>query len=151
LLAGSTYSWEIDNAAGAAGTNWDLLNVTGELNLSTLTTANGGKLNLVLQSLSGFTLADSANKSYVFATAASINGSAFDGNGFVTDYFNINTTAFNGGVLPNNYFKVEVGTTGSGLSALRTLSLVTIPEPSAPALMGLGLAALIAVRSIRRR
>jgi len=157
LLAGSTYNWEINNAAvspGAAGTNWDLLNVTNELNLSTLTTSN--KLNLVLQSLdstglvttslSGFTI-DTAY-SWVFAQTGSINNAAFTVGADVTDYFNISTTAFNGDVLPANYFKVEVGIDASNL---RTLNLMAIPEPSTGSLMMFGLGGLVMARLLRRK
>jgi autotransporter-associated beta strand protein len=157
LLAGSTYNWEIKNAAGgpsAAGTNWDLLNVTDELNLSTLNTTSN-KLNLVLKSLdsdgllttslSGFTI-DTAY-SWVFAQAGSINNSAFTVGADVTDYFYIDTTAFNNDVLPDNYFKVEVGTSGD----LRTLNLMAIPEPSTGSMLGLGLAGLVVTRLLRRK
>jgi hypothetical protein len=158
LLAGSTYNWEINNAAGApsaAGTNWDLLNVTGALNLSTLDTSN--KLDLVLKSLgsdglgttslSGFTI-DTAY-SWVFAQAGSINNVNFTVGADVTDYFNINTTAFNGGAQLASYFKVEVGETTVSGSTLKTLQLMTIPEPSSASLMALAGTALLVLR--RRR
>ena len=159
LLAGSTYNWEINSAASSAsaGTNWDLLNVTTVLDLSSLSTASAGKLNLVLKSLdsaglgttslSGFTI-DTAY-SWVFAQAGSINNSAFTVGADVTDYFNIVTTAFNNDVLPASYFKVEVGT--DSVSNLRTLSLTTIPEPSTGSMLGLGLAGLVVTRLLRRK
>jgi fibronectin-binding autotransporter adhesin len=162
LLAGSTYNWEIQNAAGgpsAAGTNWDLLNVTDVLNLSTLTTLSGGQLNLVLKSLdsdglgttslSGFTI-DTAY-SWVFAQAGSIDNANFTVGADVTDYFNINTTAFNNDALPASYFKVEVGETTVGGSTLKTLQLMSIPEPSTGSMFGLGLAGLVVTRLLRRK
>jgi autotransporter-associated beta strand protein len=163
LLAGSTYNWEINNAAvtpGAAGRNWDLLNVTNELNLSTLTTLSGGQLNLVLKSLdfaglgttslSGFTI-DTAY-SWVFAQAGSINNANFTLGADVTDYFNINTTAFNNDALPAGYFKVQVGETiTEGGSTLKTLQLMTIPEPSTGSMLGLGFAGLVVSRLLRRK
>ena len=158
LLAGSTYNWEIQNAAGgpsAAGTNWDLLNVTNELNLSTLTTSN--RLNLVLKSLDSAGLAtisllnfsSGTNYSWVFAQAGSINNANFTVGADVTDYFNIDTTAFNGGAQLASYFKVEVGS--DSVSNLRTLSLTTIPEPSTGSMFGLGLAGLVVTRLLRRK
>jgi len=158
LLAGSTYDWEIKNAAGGpsqAGTNWDLLNVTNELNLSTLTTSN--RLNLVLKSLDSAGLAtisllnfsSGTNYSWVFAQAGSINNAAFTVGADVTDYFDINTTAFNGGAQLASYFKVEVGS--DSVSNLRTLSLTTIPEPSTGSMFGLGLAGLVVTRLLRRK
>jgi len=158
LLAGSTYDWEIKNAAGGpsqAGTNWDLLNVTNELNLSTLTTSN--RLNLVLKSLDSAGLAtisllnfsSGTNYSWVFAQAGSINNAAFTVGADVTDYFDINTTAFNGGAQLASYFKVEVGS--DSVSNLRTLSLTTIPEPSTGSMFGLGFAGLVVTRLLRRK
>jgi autotransporter-associated beta strand protein len=156
LLAGSTYNWEINNAAvtpGAAGRNWDLLNVADVLNLSTLTTSN--RLNLVLSSLDSSGLGTNnllnftidTDYSWVFAQAGSINNAAFTDGADVTDYFNINTTAFNNDVLPANYFKVEVGTSGD----LKTLSLMAIPEPSTGSMLGLGFAGLVVTRLLRRK
>ena len=158
LLAGSTYNWEINNAAGApsaAGTNWDLLNVTGALNLSTLDTSN--KLDLVLKSLNSSGLATTSllnfstgtDYSWVFAQAGSIDNAAFTVGADVTDYFNINTTAFNGGAQLASYFKVEVGETTVSGSTLKTLQLMTIPEPSSASLMALAGTALLVLR--RRR
>jgi len=158
LLAGSTYNWEIQNAAGgasAAGTNWDLLNVTNELNLSTLTTSN--RLNLVLKSLDSAGLAtisllnfsSGTNYSWIFAQAGSITNANFTVGADVTDYFNIDTTAFNGGAQLASYFKVEVGS--DSVSNLRTLSLTTIPEPSTGSMFGLGLAGLVVTRLLRRK
>ena len=160
LLAGSTYNWEIKNADGgpsAAGTNWDLLNITDVLNLSTLATDN--RLNLVLKSLesSGLAAGNLSNftvgtdYSWVFAQAGSINNAAFTNGADVTDYFNIDTTAFNGGAQLPSYFKVEVGTIVSGSSTLQTLNLMTIPEPSTGSMLGLGFAGLVVTRLLRRK
>ena len=163
LLAGSTYDWEIKNAAGGpsqAGTNWDLLNVNTVLDLSALTTATGGKLNLVLKSLesSGLAAGNLSNftvdtaYSWVFAQAGSIDNAAFTVGADVTNYFDINTTAFNGGAQLPSYFKVQVGEiTGSGSSTLKTLNLMTIPEPSTGSMLGFGLAGLVATRLLRRK
>jgi hypothetical protein len=160
LLAGSTYNWEINNAAGApgaAGTNWDLLNVSGALNLSTLDPSN--KLNLVLKSLDSSGLATTSllnfssgtDYSWVFAQAGSISNAAFTVGADVTDYFIINTTAFNGGAQLASYFKVEVGETTVSGSTLKTLQLMTIPEPSTGALLGFGLGGLVLTRLLRRK
>jgi len=161
LLAGSTYNWEIKNAAGApgaAGTNWDLLNVSGALNLSTLDSSN--KLNLVLKSLDSSGLATTSllnfssgtDYSWVFAQAGSIVNTAFTVGADVTDYFTINTTAFNNDALPAGYFKVQVGETiTEGGSTLKTLQLMTIPEPSTGALLGFGLGGLVLTRLLRRK
>ena len=143
--AGSTYNWEINNATGVAGTNWDVFSVTGALDLSAL---SSGQMNLVLQSLSIANYSTSTSYSWVIAKATSFTGIA-GGVQDLTNLFNINADAFNGGSvgnLPNGGFQVVTGTDGG----LRTLNLMAIPEPSAFSLMGIGLASLILLRSFRR-
>ena len=142
--AGSTYNWEINDADGVAGTNWDLFSVTGALDLSAL--SSSAKMNLVLESLS--TVANfsaTTPDSWVFAQAGSLVGTAFTAGADVTDLFNINATAFNGGTGPANGWKVEVGSTGT------TLNLMAIPEPSSASMLGLGLAGLVVTRLLRRK
>ena len=148
--AGSTYNWEtltIPSLGKVAGTDWDLFSVTGALNLSAL--SSGDKMNLVLNSLSLAGFNASSPYSWVFAQAGSFIGTGLTDGTNVTDLFNITATAFNGGNLPTNGFKVEVGTDSA--SSLRTLSLVTIPEPSTGSMLGLGLAGLVVTRLLRRK
>ncbi len=139
--AGSTYSWEIDSNASsaAAGTNWDLFSVTGVLDLSALN--SNAKMNLVLNSLSGFDLTSSTRREWVIAKAGSFTGNIAD-NANLTDLFNIDTANFNGG------FQVVAGTDAN----LRTLNLMAvIPEPSTGALLGFGLGGLVLTRLLRRK
>jgi autotransporter-associated beta strand protein len=143
--AGSTYNWEIDNATGTAGTNWDVFAVTGALTLSDL--SSSAKMNLVLESLSIANYSTSAPFSWTIARAGSLIGDGLTDGADVTALFNINATAFNGGNLPTNGFKVEVGTSGS----LRTLNLMAIPEPSTGSLMIFGLGGLVLTRLLRRK
>jgi autotransporter-associated beta strand protein len=145
--AGSTYNWEIDNATGVAGTNWDLFSVTGALDMSAL--SSGSKMNLVLESLSLANYSTSTPFSWTIAQAGSFTGTGFADGTNVTDLFNINATAFNSGNLPTNGFKVEVGTSGS----LRTLNLMAIPEPSSHSmlLIGVGLTAVLFRRRLAKR
>ena len=149
--SGSTYNWEIDSNASSAvaGTNWDLFSVTTTLDLSAL--SFNSKMNLVLNSLSGFDLTSSTNREWVFAQAGSlvgaggVVGTAFAAGANVTDLFNITATAFNGGVGPANGWRVEVGDTG------KTLNLMAVPEPSTGSMLGLGLAGLVVTRLLRRK
>ena len=150
--SGSTYNWEIDSNASSAveGTNWDLFSVTTTLDLSALSL--NSKMNLVLKSLSGFDLASSTNREWVFAQAGSlvgaggVVGTAFAAGANVTELFNINATAFNAGT-PSlvTEWRVEVGSTGT------TLNLMAIPEPSTGSMLGLGLAGLVVTRLLRRK
>jgi len=144
--SGATYEWQITSLTGTAGTNWDLFTVSGALDLTNLSSSS--KFNLTLNSggaLAGFS--PTADYSWTFAKAASITGLTSTTAGTdISTLFNIAAGNFNGGVGPTNGFKVLVGETTGGYTSLNI-----VPEPSTPALMGLGMVALLAVRSIRRR
>jgi fibronectin-binding autotransporter adhesin len=147
--AGSTYNWEIDSNASlaVAGTNWDLFSVTGALDMSALKLST--QMNLVLNSLSGFDLTSSTNRTWVIAQAGSLlgtGGAVLSAGDNVSDYFNINATAFTS-VTPSlvSEWRIEVGETG------KTLNLMAIPEPSTGSLLGFGLAGLVVTRLLRRR
>jgi len=146
--AGSTYEWQIDNAAGTAGTNWDLFSVVGALDLSALSST--AQMNLVLESLSIANYSTASSYTWVIAQAGSFIGTGLADGTDVTSLFNINTADFNGGSaanLPNGGFQVVTGTEGS----LRTLNLMAIPEPSTGSLMMFGLSGLVLTRLLRRK
>jgi autotransporter-associated beta strand protein len=146
--AGGTYEWQITSLTGTAGTDWDLFTVTGGLNLSAL--SSSATFNLSLDSagaLAGFS--DTSEYTWTFAKAASITGlSSTDAGTDISNLFNILATNFNGGAGPVNGFKVVVGETSGGYTSL---NLMAVPEPSASSLMGIGLTALMIVRTFRRR
>ena len=146
--AGATYEWQITSLTGTAGTDWDLFTVTGGLDLSAL--SSSATFNLSLDStgaLAGFS--DTSEYTWTFAKAAGITGlSSTDAGTDISSLFNISATNFNGGAGPANGFKVVVGETSAGYTSL---NLMTVPEPSASSLMGIGLAALMIVRTFRRR
>jgi len=146
--AGSTYNWEINSNASSAvaGTNWDLFSVTGALDMSALKLST--QMNLVLNSLSGFNLTSSTNRTWVIAQAGSLlgtDGAVLGAGANVSDYFNINATAFNAGT-PSlvSEWRIEVGETG------KTLNLMAIPEPSTGTLLGFGFGGLVLTRLLRR-
>jgi autotransporter-associated beta strand protein len=146
--AGSIYNWQIDNATGTAGVNWDLLAVTGVLDMGALSSSS--KMNLVLESLSIANYNTSTSYSWVIAQAGSFIGTGLADGTNVTDLFNITATAFNGGSAanqPNSGFQVVTGTEGS----LRTLNLLAVPEPSTGALLGFALGGLVVTRLLRRK
>ena len=150
VLGGATYNWQISALQGTAGTNWDLLSVTGLLDMSGVTSAN--KWNLVITGDSGFTgWTDTNSYRYVFAQAANVSGFSNLAGADITGLFNISTSGISS--LPNSSFnsagdfKVVVGSA----DGLTTLNLMAVPEPSASSLMGIGLASLIILRRFRRR
>jgi autotransporter-associated beta strand protein len=143
--AGATYNWEIDQASGGtAGVNWDLFSVTGNLDLSALSST--AQMNLVLNSLPSMDdYSTTAQYSWVFAEAGSLLGSAFTAGANVTDLFNITAAGFNGGTGPANGWRVEVGSSGN------SLNLMAVPEPSTGSLMVFGLSGLVLTRLLRRK
>ena len=153
VLGGATYNWQISALQGTAGTNWDLLSVTGLLDMSGVTSAN--KWNLVITADGSFTgWTDNRSYDYVFAQAANLSlasGFSTATGTDVTSLFNITTSGItslpNASSSPNGDFKVVVGSVGG----LTTLNLMAVPEPSAASLMGIGLASLIILRRFRRR
>jgi len=147
--AGSTYNWEIDSNASSAvaGTNWDLFSVTGALDMSALKLST--QMNLVLNSLSGFDLTSTTNRTWVIAQAGSLlgtGGAVLSAGANVSDYFSINATAFTS-ATPSlvSEWRIEVGETG------KTLNLMAIPEPSTGTLLGFGFGGLVFLRLLRRR
>ena len=146
--AGATYEWQITSLIGTAGTDWDLFTVTGGLDLSAL--SSSATFNLSLDStgaLAGFS--DTSEYTWTFAKAAGITGlSSTDAGTDISNLFNILAANFNGGTGPTNGFKVVVGETSGGYTSL---NLMAVPEPSAASLMGIGLGALMILRTIRRR
>jgi autotransporter-associated beta strand protein len=137
--AGSAFQFEIVNATGVAGTDWDLFSVTGSLDMTNIGSAN--KMNLTVLSTGLQNYVVDSEYSWVFAKAASLSGtgaswiSGLD----VTDRFSIDSTGFNAGTQSGSDFKVVTGTDGG----FATLSLKAIPEPSALSLLAVGLGVVL--------
>jgi autotransporter-associated beta strand protein len=143
---GSIYNWQIDDATGTAGVNWDLFSVSGVLDMSALSFSS--KMDLVLESLSLANYSTSTSSSWVIAQAGAFTGTGFADGTNVTDLFNITSEFFNGGSQPNGGFQVVTGTTEGGL---RILNLKAVPEPSTGALLAFGLGGLVMTRLLRRK
>jgi len=138
--SGSSYLWEMSNAAGTQGTGWDLLSVNGALDLGALPT---GGFTLRIKSLSGVApgLASNWNPGddhfWVFASATNI--ASFDPADFVVD-----ASGFANSVGP--YSSWSVTQVGNNLQ----LNYTAMPEPAATgAALGFLLLALAFTR--RRR
>ena len=148
FAAAGTYTWEINNATGSAGTNWDILQVSGSaLDLAGLSSSNKFLLDLV--TLSGTAAGSMANyvdgESYSFALAsytALTLPIGFSGND-LTSLFTLSFTNWSNPVPSLSNVSV-VNNTLAG-----TIDLVIVPEPSALVLAGMALAA--AGWKLRRR
>jgi autotransporter-associated beta strand protein len=144
LLGGGNYDWEIDTfGGGVVGTNWDFLNITGDL---TISATSGSKFIIdVISLLASSDTAglatnfnDASNYSFAIATAS---GSI---SGYGSDVFNINTSGF------QNAFTGTWGTSLSndGKSLNLTYTAATaIPEPST----GMLFLSALSVLALRRR
>lgn len=138
---GGDYNFQMLNTTGVTGTGWDLVSITGTLNLASLA-GNGFNINLWTLASTGpdvngnaLNFDNTQNQSW---TIASASGGI---TGFNAANFVINTSAFNGtggwtnGLNGGNF---SLGTSGNNL----VLNFNAVPEPGAAllvALSGLGL------------
>jgi len=144
--AGATYEWQLGSLTGTAGTHWDLFRVTGTLDMSGLSVND--KFNLNLVSISNGPLDLSAGYEWTFVQAANFTGLSNLALGTdITNLFNIATQGMDVGTDPANV-KVLVGGQSNGLNSLNVWA---VPEPSSQSLLAFGMAALVAVRSMRRK
>lgn len=146
---GGTYQWEINDAAGVAGTNWDLLRVSGgALDLSGL--SGESRFNLDLTTLTGSAGGPMANyvdgQAYTFslATYASLDlPTGFSGNDLTSLFDPSFANWQNPAPLLANVSIVNDADAGM-------INLVIVPEPG-PVLLLAGGAAVAAVAWSRRR
>jgi autotransporter-associated beta strand protein len=135
---GSSFAFEISDALGTAGTDWDLFSVTGQLSLGGISSAS--KMTLLVSSIDLQNYDVDTEYTWVFARAASLAGTESWAGGLdVTDRFSIDGTGFNGGAQPGSGFQVVTGTDGG----YATLSLRAVPEPGSAGLVALGLVTLL--------
>lgn len=141
-LNGGDYNFQMLDATGDAGTGFDQIQVTGTLNLSSLT-AGGFAINL-------WSLA---------STGPDVNGNALNFNHMISQSWNILTTTGGITAFDASDFVVNVGanngtagfsnTLGGGNFSLSAdsnnliLNFTAVPEPHAALLGGLGLLAML--------
>jgi autotransporter-associated beta strand protein len=128
------FDWELDDAIGVAGSEWDLLSVTQALSI-TATSATPFEINLLASGpIDNFD--DTQNYAW---TIASVAGGI---SGFAPDKFVLDTSA-----IPNPFSGTfSVAASGNDLQILYT---VAIPEPSSATCLALCCAVSLTIR--RRR
>ena len=141
FAGGANYTFEINNPGGTAGTQWDLLSISGALTI-TATAGNPFTVNLSSLDLSntaalvtGFSSANSYSWLFVTTTGGIT--------GFNAGAFQYNTSLFQNSLGAGHFFVSNVGND-------LLLNFTPVPEPSTYALLALGLGVIV-VLSRRRR
>jgi autotransporter-associated beta strand protein len=128
-LGGSTNRWEISDATSTAGVGWDLLNISGTLNV--LATA-GNKatldvLSLTLGGVPGEAANFDASQSYLWKIAQTSGGITFAPGEDVTTVFALMTGGF---ANPFNGGTFDLATSNGGLDLdLSFTPALAVPEP----------------------
>lgn len=143
--AGGTYAWEINDATGTAGAEWDLLDGAGTLNI---TATAGNEFTIKVMSLTPEnTPGDAANfndlSDYTWRIADFADVITFDALAF-----NIDTSAFSNAFTGTfSLLRGDNVLITGGDNTQLWLAYTAIPEPPAWMLLAMGLGALV----LRRR
>jgi len=124
--------FEIDNATGVAGTNWDLLVSSGS---TTLDSTNVNPFNVLLDgTAANFNNANSYN--WLFLDASSTLA------GFASNLFAVNTSGFTNG-LGGGSFSVLRGDSVGGDNTQLFVAFTPVPEPTSVGLLLAGMGMLL--------
>ncbi len=144
FLSGASYTLQMNNdgSTGSAGTNWDKIALTGNLDISSLT--SGSTFGLTLQTLNGSDVLGSLtsfdpNTNHTWASVITTGGLT---GSFASNLFTINTTDF------QNSFTGSFNLVQNG-NNLDLIYTAVVPEPGTWAMMVGGLAMLVVIQ--RRR
>ena len=136
-LGGSTDLWEIRDAASTAGIGWDLLNISGTLNVLA-TSGNKVTLDVVTFTLGGVpgqTANFNPSQSYLWKIAQTTGGITFAPGEDVTTVFGLMTGGF-ANLLNGGVFGLVTANGGRDLDLTFTPA-ATVPEPDKPAFIAL--------------
>jgi autotransporter-associated beta strand protein len=126
------FEFDTDGDTGTAGTNWDLLTVTGALDLSGASNVNQIIFDLFTMSNTttrGSLASWDPNEDHIWSGFVTTTGGI---TGFSSDKFNIVTTGFQNSIAPEGSFSVVQS--GNNLD----LVYVAVPEPPMLALLAAG-------------
>lgn len=150
---GGTYQWELNALTGSAGSNWDLVNITGgSFDLQALGTSPGSQFTLDLVTLDALNAAGPLatpydGGSYTFAIANYNPSNFLLPTGFsntagadLTGLFQVNLGSWQGAQPQLVNISVKINSTATGID------LVIVPEPGSLALAGIGVAVAWALR-----
>ncbi len=119
---GGSYTWEINNATGSAGTNWDLHNITGGLTINA-TSGSPFTINITSLKLADNTPGDISNfnklSNYTWTIASATGGIT----GFDATDFTLDSSAFTNGVAGT------FGISASGTNLQLTYTPTPPPNP----------------------
>ncbi|MBI5724788.1 MAG: autotransporter-associated beta strand repeat-containing protein [Planctomycetes bacterium] len=141
------YNWQIYNATGAAGVGYDVLNVTGTLDVSAASAFKINAWSMSSATVSGNAINFNNASNYTWTLVTTTGGIV----GFDPSLFqlylspNNGTAGFTNALGPSSYFQLAVS--GTNL----VLNYIAVPEPSTLLLLGLGAIAMIVVTVRRRR
>jgi len=148
-LGGSTFRWEINDATAAAGVGWDLLSISGLLNVLA---SSGSQATLELVSFTlGGAPGSAANfdpaQSYLWKIAETSGGITFPVGEDETTAIHVSTdglaASFSGGTF-------SVTQSPNGRDLYLAYMPTPVPEPDKLALLGLGACAYIYGRRLKR-
>lgn len=146
--AGGNYLWEINQATGTEGVNWDILSGTGSLTI-TATEANPFTIRVAsftLENLAGDAANFDASQNYLWRIAVFANPIAFDPSAFVIDTTDFSNAAHGG------LFSLHLGSDDGigGNSTELWLVYMAIPEASGLTMVVWGAGTILGFRRRRK-